>query len=144
MRAALLLVSLVCATSAYAVTAAVMSAENMRAAFFGATLDGEYADGLAWSERFDREGRSVYAQQGAQAVGRIVFRANVICFRYDRGFSGGCFEVWRRSANCFDFYGVDSVDAAHASLRQRRAGTGWTARAWRTDAPSTCVSDALS
>ena len=124
--------------AAGAVTFAAMSAADMREAFFGAMLRGEYADGLAWSERFDDAGRTVYAQGVAQAPGRILFRGDVICFRYEQGFSGGCFEVWRRSANCFDFYGTDITGRPFAGWRARRAGTGWSARAWRTDAASTC------
>lgn len=121
----------------------VMSAEQMRAAFFGATLKGEYSDGQEWTERFDRAGRTVYAQDGASAAGRITFtggRRARICFTYPDAFNGGCFEGWRRSANCFDFYGIDPAGFAYATARQRRGGTGWTARAWRTDRPGTCKS----
>ena len=115
----------------------------MRAAFFGATLRGEYADGLEWTETFDRTGRSVYAQGAASSQGTITFRTGHparICFAYPDGFQGGCFEGRRRSSNCFDFYGVDERGHPHATLRQRLRGTGWTARAWRTDRPNTCES----
>ena len=113
----------------------------MRTAFFGATLEGEYSDGLAWSERFDRAGRSVYSQDGAQASGRITFESGTrICFTYPDRFNGGCFEGRRRSLNCFDFYGVDADGQPYATLSQRLRGTGWTARAWRTDQPNTCES----
>ena len=73
------------------------------------------------------------------------FEGNLMCFNYsgDETLTGGCFEVWRRSANCFDFYGTNG-SVADATLSQRRAGTGWTARAWRQDAPSTCVGDQIA
>lgn len=138
MRLAILLAVALFATPAAAVDAAPMDAAAMRAAFYGATLDGEYSDGLAWSETFSRSGRSVYAQEGARSAGRIAFRGPTICFVYEVGFDGGCFRVWRRSLNCFDFYGVDATDRPYATRQQQRAGTGWTARAWRTDAQSTC------
>lgn len=142
MRSLVAFACLVLATPLHAVENRAMSQAEMRAAFFGTTLDGEYSDGLAWSESFDAAGRSVYRQSGARADGRILFTkgpgGDVICFRYERGFAGGCFEVRRRSVNCFDFYGTDGLGAPHASLRQRDGGTGWTARAWRTDAEGTC------
>ena len=138
MRLAILAACVLASMPVGAVEATPMVAADMRATFYGTTLNGEYSDGLAWSETFDRSGRSSYAQEGAKASGRIAFRGETICFVYDGGFSGGCFKVWRRSINCFDFYGVDDTDRPYATSRQRQAGTGWTARAWRTDAESTC------
>ena len=132
--------------SVRAMDAAVMSEKDVRAALFGRTLEGEYADGKGWGERFEPDGRTRYTEEGRTVAGRISFRrgggAPLVCFSYPDTFGGGCFEVWRRSLNCFDFYGADER-GAFASPRQRRSGTGWTARAWDESRPSTCRSDLI-
>ena len=122
------------------------------AALFGVTLDGEYSDGLAFSERFNADMTSVYEQQGVTSRGAMRFEpgagaagGDLLCFSYEGDdLSGGCFEVWRRSANCFDFYGAGDDGVADATPTQRRIGTGWTARAWRADRASTCVAEGVA
>ena len=117
---------------------------EVRNELLGLTVDGEYQDGKAWRERFNTDGTSIYEQDGETAKGTITFRSGRMCFSYADGFSGGCFEVWRRSFNCFDFYSTNTDGTIGATPNQRRNGIAWTARAWRSDTPSTCVSDQIA
>ena len=121
-----------------------LTGTEIRNEIIGLTLDGEYQDGMKWRERLGTDGTSVYEQDGAVAKGTISFRGPRICFTYENEFSGGCFEVWRRSFNCFDFYSLNDDGTLGATAMQRRNGIGWTARAWRADQPSTCVSDQIA
>jgi len=106
-----------------------MSATEIKQFVFGFTMSGEYASGQSWAERFNKDGTSSYSENG----------------KYDENptVSGGCFEVWKRGANCFDFYSTNA-DQPAASLDQRRFGRGWDARAWYADQKSTCLSEEIS
>ena len=145
MRAVTILLALLVSVMAHAqgARAGQMARSGIETALIGAAIDGEYADGRAFSESFDKDMTSRYVEEGRTTTGRMRFEGNLICFTYDDTMSGGCFEVWRRSANCFDFYGTGE-GIADATLAQRREGTGWTARGWRKDAPSTCVGDKIA
>ena len=114
--------------------------QEIRQALLGQTFDGEYADGRAWSERFNEDLTTKYQEDGPAVSGTMWFLPRQVCFRYGEAsdFSGGCFEVWRRGANCFDFYGTGFGSGTSASLLQKEQGAAWTARAWMAGRPSTC------
>ena len=132
------------AASAQATRTTPLTQSEIRNEIIGLTLDGEYQDGMKWRERLGVDGTSVYEQDGAVAKGQVTFRRGRICFAYANEFTGGCFEVWRRSFNCFDFYSENDDGTLGATAMQRRNGIAWTARAWRADQPSTCVSDQIA
>lgn len=112
---------------------------------FGRTVTGEYDSGKAWAERFNRDGTSEYSEDGILRRGRMTLRGNRLCFEYGQidGLVGGCFEVWKRGQNCFDFYGVGDGTLS-ATLNQKRFGEAWSARAWYSDEPSTCTTAQIS
>ena len=122
-----------------------MSATEIKQFVFGFTMSGEYASGQSWAERFNKDGTSSYSENGKPILGRMTLNGNILCFSYDENptVSGGCFEVWKRGANCFDFYSTNA-DQPAASLDQRRFGRGWDARAWYADQKSTCLSEEIS
>ncbi len=133
--------------SAYAQLAkGPLGAAQIRQSMFGFAMTGEYSNGKSWAERFNRDGSTSYVEDGIAIPGKMTLKSNLLCFDYGEtsGFAGGCFEVWKRSANCFDFYSENVDGGTIASLDEKRFGQGWTARAWYTDQPSTCVSDQIS
>ena len=122
-----------------------LSEAEIRRSLLGHSWIGEYANGRQWAETFKSDGTTRYSEGNFSVEGKMRFESKEVCFTYGTGsgFVGGCFEVWRRSANCFDFYGV-AGGSTNATSNQKRIGLGWTARAWKASAPSTCVSDMIS
>ncbi|MEO1397581.1 MAG: hypothetical protein AAFU56_01780 [Pseudomonadota bacterium] len=132
--------------SAHALALSAMNETEIRDALFGRTLNGEYQDGQFWTERFNTDNSSDYIENGVPVRGTMQFKNGYLCFSYpaETQQTGGCFEVWRRSTNCFDFYGTTDLGGPAAPLSYRRFGQGWTARAWFADQKSTCISDQVS
>lgn len=113
----------------------------------GNTVIGEYQDGRQWDEMFKADGSTVYRESNYRIAGVVTSKAGKVCFSYPtaKSASGGCFEIWQGSANCFDFYGIsDLPKSTDATQRQKRLSIGWTARAWLSQFPSTCASDQIS
>lgn len=113
----------------------------------GNTIIGEYQDGRQWDEMFKADGSTLYREDNYRIIGRVYSNAGKVCFSYPtaKSATGGCFEIWQRSANCFDFYGIsDPPKSTDATERQKRLSIGWTARAWLSQFPSTCVSEQIS
>ena len=111
------------------------------------TIIGEYQDGRQWTERFNADGTTLYREQNFVITGKVVSQSGKVCFTYPTisGATGGCFEIRQRSANCFDFYGISNQpNRTDATNLQKRLSLGWTARAWLSNTPSTCVADQIS
>jgi hypothetical protein len=127
-----------------AVTPPWMTAEAMRAAFIGKTLDGHYGNGVSWTEAYLAGGRLDYREAGRNAAGYWYFRdGNVFCTFYDPpdrpALAGGCWNTIRVSANCYEFYLAGSMAPGTPGEPDREDWLQrWNARAWRNDAPSTC------
>ena len=119
-----------------------MSGSEISQILIGQLLTGEYPSGSQWAERFNSNETSDYSENGKARRGIMKLNGNILCFEYpeDPEQSGGCFEVWKRGANCFDFYS----SSAAASLDQRRFGRAWDARGWISDQASTCRSEVIS
>ena len=124
---------------------APLSANQIKQYMFGFTMSGEYASGKSWAEKFNRNGTSQYVEDGKAITGKMSLNGHYLCFTYnaDASVSGGCFEVWKRGVNCFDFYSA-GTDSPSASMDQRRFGRGWDARAWYAGQQSTCLSEEIS
>ncbi len=117
-----------------------LSKSEIKSLLFGRSVEGEYDDGLSWSEHFYTNGTSDYTQSGLTLHGTMTLNGNVLCFFYRESNTGGCFEIWRHGPNCFSFYDASSS----ATLNQRRFGRGWDARAWYQGQEATCAGDQLS
>ncbi len=141
MAALLLMGSLVHAQ----MTLAPLNAAQIRTELFGRAVSGEYNSGKPWAERFSRDGTSQYSENGRIAHGTMQVRSNQLCFTYVEvaDMVGGCFEIWKRSRNCFDFYAIDDTQV-NATTRQKQFGEAWDARAWFSDEPSTCATEQIS
>ncbi len=119
-----------------------MTGAEITGTLFGQTVTGEYPTGARWAERFNHDGTSDYSENGVPKRGAMTLNGNTLCFTYQwtPELTGGCFEVWKRGQNCFDFYGTP----VSATLDQMRFGRGWSARAWIENQPSTCLSEEIS
>ena len=118
-----------------------LNQSQIRSDMFGQKFTGEYSNGGQWAERFNPNMTSVYVEDGKAIHGHMEFRGSILCFEYPYrpDLQGGCFEIWKRGANCFDFYSTESA----VSFNDRRLGRNWMARAWISDVPSTCKSDLI-
>jgi hypothetical protein len=117
-----------------------MTEAAMRAAFIGKTLDGQYVDGLRWTETYNGDGRLDYRESARKGLGYWYFRGRVFCTFYDPGYglNGGCWTAVKTSVNCYEFYIAGLTDR----FSDGETGPGplgnWAARAWRSGEPSTC------
>lgn len=116
-----------------------MSRLDIEEELIGRAVDGHYASGVPFSEAFNADLTSDYSDENGEARGVMSFRGDTFCFAYpdDGTMSGGCFVVWQRSDNCYDFYAALNGQA-YAGFLARSLGVDWDARVWRKDAPSTC------
>lgn len=115
-----------------------MTDGELRTAFAGATIEGEYADGRTFREQYFDSGRLAYVEDARQREqkGHWSIVSGSFCTIYDLPLSGGCFRVRQHSANCYEFYFLTRTEK-----RARAPDPGqpsWTARAWRTGTPPTC------
>lgn len=126
------------ATSGLAVLLTVsgwMTDEQITAAFSGRTIEGVYASGLTFVERYEPDGRLDYREPVRHMMGRWSVVSGNFCTLYDAGAGGGCFRVVQTSANCYEFYIAAFTEEEAAEDPQP---LGWTARGWRQGERSTC------
>jgi hypothetical protein len=81
-------------------------------AIAGKTLEGRYANGRAFTERYLSDGRIEYIEQGLTIGGHWSVTAGTLCTIYDTDPAGGCFRVSKVGANCFEFYFAARTEAA--------------------------------
>jgi len=123
---------------------APLSQHEIQTRLFGQRVIGEYADGKSWAENFNADGSSQYVQDGKLTLGKMHFEGKRLCFTYDpKDMIGGCFEIWPRGKNCFDFY-ARGEESLPARLDDKRFGRGWDARAWIDGEPATCETEHIS
>lgn len=104
-----------------------LAPDEISAALAGKTLEGRYASGKAFTERYAADGRVEYSESGGISTGgHWSITAGTFCTIYDGDASGGCYRVSRVGRNCFEFYFITRTEEAAA----RRAGEApsWTAR----------------
>ncbi|GAB5376206.1 MAG: hypothetical protein AcusKO_26680 [Acuticoccus sp.] len=120
-----------------------MSQTDIRQVLFGTTIEGAYWHGAPFTEELRRDGTSHYRDDRGASTGTLHFDGDALCFAYrDSIMNGGCFLVWQRTANCYDFYAF--ADGVLATASELAIGIGWTARVWRQDAPAGCPLTPLS
>ena len=112
-----------------------MSGDDMRQSFAGADTAGLYPTGKAWREMMHADGRADYSEPGDDRKGNWWINGAVLCYAYGRPGTGGCFQVVRLSANCFDMY----VRREQPSLgAPPSVSYSYNGKMWRNDQPSTC------
>lgn len=92
----------------------------------GKTLEGMYATGSRFTEKYLTGGRLEYVENGQTLSGHWSVTAGTLCTIYDTDPSGGCYRVAMSGKNCFEFYFVSRTEEAAPGPPE--AKPGWTAR----------------
>lgn len=82
------------------------------ARFKDATIDGRYASGKPFTERYGSDGRLQYDEQGVTLGGHWSVTQGTLCTIYDYDATGGCYRVIRVDQNCYEFYFVSRTEEA--------------------------------
>lgn len=118
-----------------------MADEELSETFAGVTIDGHYADGRTFTERYNEDMALSYSEGLRRSKGHWSVISGAFCTIYTGDPSGGCFKVTRIGPNCFEFYFVARTEE---EMRRRDDGKpGWTARAWIQGRPPTCREDPI-
>lgn len=104
--------------------------------FNDATIDGRYASGKAFTERYAADGRLTYKEPGVTLSGHWSVTAGTLCTIYDFEASGGCYRVARVDENCYEFYFVSRTEAAAPGPEDGKPA--WTARGALQGKASAC------
>ena len=112
-----------------------MDEADLKTTFSGQTIAGLYPSGRMFVETYHRGGRVAYRDDVRNVGGRWGVKASSFCTIYDGDASGGCYSVRRMGENCFEFYFLARTD----SESRRPEEPNWTAQAWLSNKPSTCV-----
>jgi hypothetical protein len=113
-----------------------MSDGELQTTFSGRSIAGEYENGDGFEETYASDGTVDYRDARRSSAGKWSIRAGTFCTIYDADPSGGCYRVHRAGENCFEFHFVART-TKEAETDPRKPD--WTARAWFTDRPKTCV-----
>ena len=105
------------------------------------TIDGQYADGRYFTERYGADMALDYSEGPRETTGHWSVVSGTFCTIYNGDPSGGCFRVARIGANCFEFYFVARTED---EVRRREDGKpGWTARGWVKGKKATCQDEPI-
>lgn len=115
-----------------------MSESELETAFYDVAVEGKYADGRPFHERYNANRRVEYREGGMSTGGTWSVQSGTFCTIYDGDSAGGCFRVKKVSGNCFEFYFVARTEA-EAERDPRRPA--WTARASIVGKPGACQDD---
>ncbi len=103
-----------------------LSNAEIEKALKGQTLEGMYATGRRFTERYYTDGRLDYSEDGLSMKGRWSATADTLCTIYDNNPSGGCYRVAPSGKNCLEFYFVSRDEAAAPGPPDKKPD--WTAR----------------
>lgn len=118
-----------------------MGEGELSSTFSGSTINGHYADGRTFTERYFDDRALAYSEGPREATGHWSVISGTFCTIYSGDPSGGCFRVAQIGNNCFEFYFVARTEE---QVRRNDDGKpGWTARAWISDRPATCKEDPI-
>jgi hypothetical protein len=100
----------------WAVQARWLTQTEILQQFNGATIDGRYASGKAFTERYAVDGRLFYREARLTLGGHWSVTGGTLCTIYDFDASGGCYRVARVDTNCF----ADRSGGAGTSRQQAK------------------------
>ncbi|MFA7305780.1 MAG: hypothetical protein WC026_03825 [Hyphomicrobium sp.] len=104
--------------------------------FKDGTVDGRYASGKAFTERYAADGRVTYQEPGMTLAGHWSVTEGTLCTIYDDDASGGCYRIVQVDSNCYEFYFVSRTEAAAPGPPEGKPA--WTARGSLQGKPSAC------
>jgi hypothetical protein len=113
-----------------------LSGTEIVAQFKGATIDGRYASGKAFTEQYAADGRVIYKEPNATFGGHWSVTEGTLCTIYEGDASGGCYRVARVDTNCYEFYFVSRTEAAAPGPPDGKPA--WTARGALQGQASAC------
>jgi hypothetical protein len=99
---------------------------DILAEFKGAIIDGRYASGKPFTERYGLDGRLEYVERGVTLGGHWSVTQGTLCTIYDYDATGGCYRVIRVDHNCYEFYFVSRTEEAAPGPSDVKPR--WTAR----------------
>ena len=85
---------------------------EIEAGLGGKTLEGMYATGRRFTERYLPGGQLEYVEDGNVMTGHWSVTAGTLCTIYDTDPTGGCYRVAQSGSNCFEFYFVSRSEEA--------------------------------
>ena len=100
------------------------------------TIDGRYASGKAFTERYAADGRVTYKEPGVTLAGHWSVTEGTLCTIYDGDASGGFYRVARVDSNCYEFYFVSRTEQAAPGPPDGKPA--WTARGALQGQASAC------
>ena len=112
----------------------------IRGALGGKTIEGRYASGKHFTERYLANGRLEYLEGGNTMSGYWSVTAGTLCTIYDFDPSGGCYRVTRVGANCFEFYFASRTEVTAPG--PEGSEPKWTARGSVSGEKVACGDDA--
>jgi hypothetical protein len=131
-----LMVSGLAAAPASAVQSRWLSGDEILTQFKDATIDGRYASGKAFTERYGADGRLTYTEASMTLGGHGSVTEGTLCTIYEFDASGGCYRVARVDTNCYEFYFVSRTEAAAPGPPDGKPA--WTARGALQGKASAC------
>lgn len=102
----------------------------------GKTIEGRYASGRAFTERYLSGGKVEYIERGQVTGGHWSVTAGTLCTIYDNDPAGGCFRVAKVGSNCFEFYFAARTE--EAAPGPDGSTPKWTARGSVSGEPAAC------
>jgi hypothetical protein len=112
--------------SGHALAKEWLTATEIETGLGGKTLEGMYATGQRFTERYLPGGQLEYVEGGQLMTGHWSVKAGTLCTIYDTDPTGGCYRVSRSGPNCYEFYFASrSEEAAPGPLGVK---PDWTAR----------------
>lgn len=113
-----------------------MSDGDILERFRDATIEGRYADGRSFTERYAANFRVTYAEASHTLGGHWSVTQGTLCTIYDYEPTGGCYRVSQVDENCYEFYFVSRTEDSAPGTD----GTvpSWTARGAIQGRPSAC------
>lgn len=117
-----------------------LDASQISKALAGRTLDGVYAGGRRFSERYLEGGALEYSENGHVLRGHWSITEGTLCTIYDTDPTGGCFRVAPAGGNCFEFYFVSRSEEQAPGPAD--VAPHWTARGAVEGSPDACPDQA--
>lgn len=117
-----------------------LTAAEIQSGLGGKTLEGMYATGRRFTERYLSGGQLEYVESGVVITGHWSVTAGTLCTIYDTDPTGGCYRVARSSRNCYEFYFVSRSEAAAPGPPD--VTPNWTARGAVDGQTDACKEDA--
>ena len=103
-----------------------LTAREIESGLGGKTLEGMYATGQRFTERYLPGGQLEYFEGGLVMSGHWSVTEGTLCTIYDADPSGGCYRVSRSASNCYEFYFVSRSEEAAPGPPDVKPD--WTAR----------------